>query len=350
MDDKKVLKVMSLFAGCGGMDLGFLMAKHPKLKYEIGWANDFNEEACETYRNNIGHDIVCGDIWDVDLKQTPKADVVIGGFPCQEFSILRGERNTVFKSKRGLLYTKFVEAVSEKLPLFFLAENVKGLVSANGGYALKRIKSDFEKVDHVGYNVQYKIINFADFGVPQRRERVIIIGVRNDLKVSFSFPEPTHKGKHVAVKDALKGVESVPYNNELMKITESTRIKLEQIPAGGNYKDLKDHADKNWMSIIYKRLHPDQPSPTIVACGGGGTWGYHYKEPRALTNRERARIQSFPDDFRFFGSTTEVRRQIGNAVPPLGIKPIAEQLLKMINHEIGLPAYSHEEVKEVIYN
>ena len=104
------------------------------------------------------------------------------------------------------------------------------------------------------------------------------------------------------------------------------------------------------MSIIYKRLHPDQPSPTIVACGGGGTWGYHYKEPRALTNRERARIQSFPDDFRFFGSTTEVRRQIGNAVPPLGIKPIAEQLLKMINHEIGLPAYSHEEVKEVIYN
>ena len=347
--DKKTIKIMSLFAGCGGMDLGFLMAKHPKFKYEVSWANDFDADACETYRENIGEEIVCGDIYDIDIKKTPHADVIIGGFPCQDFSILRGERKGVFKSKRGLLYSKFVQAVSIKRPLFFLAENVKGLVSANGGWAIKKIKEDFE---NEGYSVQYKIINFADYGVPQRRERVIIIGIRNDLHLIFDFPAPTNKGNHIAVKHALKGVEAVEYNNELMKIQDSTRIKLEQIPAGGNYKSLKGMENKNWMSIIYKRLHPDLPSPTIVACGGGGTWGYHFKEPRALTNRERARIQTFPDTFKFYGSTTEVRRQIGNAVPPEGIKHIAEQLLKMLNHEIkrGLYPYVEEQQKEVIYN
>ena len=330
---------MSLFAGCGGMDLGFLMADHPKLKYKLAWANDFDKDACATYRKNFGLDIYEGDIWDIDLKETPAVDVVIGGFPCEDFSMLRGDTRPGFQSKRGLLYTKFVEAVSVKQPLFFVAENVKGLLSMQDGWAIRKITDDFAKVDHVGYDVQYKIINFADYGVPQKRERVIIVGVRNDLKVSFSYPEPTHKGNHIPVKTALAGVKKAKLNNEKLKVLQTTREKLQKIPAGGNYKDLPGYADKKWMSLIYKRLHPNRPSPTIVAAGGGGTWGYHYSEPRPLTNRERARIQTFPDDFEFIGSTTEIRRQIGNAVPPLGIKPIAEQLLKMVSGELGLYPY-----------
>jgi len=333
---KKKLKIMSLFAGCGGMDLGFLMAEHPELAYKIAWANDFEKPACETFKKNFKHNIICKDIWDVDLDKTPKVDVIIGGFPCQDFSVLRGEKRHGFKAKRGLLYTKFVEAVAKKLPLFFVAENVKGLLTTHNGWAIKKIKSDFEKVDHVGYKVQYKLINFADFGVPQNRERVIIVGVRNDLGTSFVFPEPTHKNKPISVKEALKNVEKVKANNEKMKIQPSTKEKLEQIPPGGNYKNIKGYENRNWMSLIYKRVHPDRPSPTIVANGGGGTWGYHHIEPRPLTNRERARIQTFPDDFKFVGSISEVRKQLGNAVPPLGIKPIAEQLLKAINKEIGL--------------
>lgn len=336
----KKLKVISLFSGCGGMDLGFLMAKHPKFKYEIVWANDIDKNACETYRKNVG-EIDEGDIWETDLKTLPAADVIIGGFPCQDFSILRGggEKRAGYNTKRGLLYTKFVEAVSVKLPIFFVAENVKGLLTANGGWAIKKIKRDFEKVDHVGYNVTYKLVNFADFGVPQKRERVIIVGIRNDIQTAFYFPEPSHRGSHIAAKKALEGVEKVKFNNEAMKINPSTKRMLEQIPSGGNYKSIPKFKDNNWMSLIYKRLHPDKPSPTIVACGGGGTWGYHFKEPRPLTNRERARIQSFPDDFEFCGTPTEVRRQIGNAVPPLGIKPVAEQLMKTIDSGANLSRF-----------
>ncbi len=342
-DNRIVLKVMSLFSGCGGMDLGFTLAQHPKYKYEVVWANDFDKAACATYRKNFGIDIYEGDIWNVDLRTTPPADAVIGGFPCEDFSILRGDTRPGFSSKRGLLYTKFVEAVSIKQPLFFVAENVKGLLTMYKGWAIKKIREDFEKVTRVGYRVQYKLINFADYGVPQERERVVIVGVRNDLNLTFSFPNPTHKGAHVPVKEALDGVERVRLNNELPNMRPSTTKKLEQIPPGGNFSNLPEYQNKNWMSIIYKRLHPEKSSPTIVACGGGGTWGYHYSEPRALTNRERARIQSFPDDFEFIGSFTEVRRQIGNAVPPMGIKPIAEQLLKMMNGELGLAPFITEE-------
>jgi DNA (cytosine-5)-methyltransferase 1 len=342
---KKRLKIMSLFAGCGGMDLGFLMAEHHKFAYEIAWANDFHKDACESYKKNFKHDIVCKDIWDINLDKTPSADVIIGGFPCQDFSILRGEKRAGFKTKRGLLYTKFVEAVAKKLPLFFVAENVRGLLTINNGWAIEKIKRDFSKVDHVGYKVTHKLVNFADFGVPQNRQRVIIVGVRNDLGLDFTFPEPTHKGRHVSVKTVLKDVEKVKFNNEKMKIQNSTKEKLEKIPPGGNYKNLPGYENRDWMSLIYKRLHPDFPSPTIVAGGGGGTWGYHHIEPRPLTNRERARIQTFPDDFEICGNITEVRRQLGNAVPPLGIKPFAEQLIKTLNKEpIGLKKYLEEEI------
>ncbi|HUW43817.1 MAG TPA: DNA (cytosine-5-)-methyltransferase, partial [Bacillota bacterium] len=213
-------------------------------------------------------------------------------------------------------------------PLIFVAENVKGLLSANKGKAIKQIIDDFEKV---GYHVHWKLVNFADYGVPQKRERIFIIGIRKDLDGNFIFPEPTHKEKHIPVKEALRGVNKVKYNNETSNMNPKTIEMLKLIPAGGNYKDVPKYKDKNWMSLIYRRLDPDKPSPTIVALGGGGTWGYHYSKPRMLTNRERARIQTFPDSFIFEGTPTKIRMQLGNAVPPLGAKPFAEAILNHLH-------------------
>lgn len=328
------LKVCSLFAGCGGLDLGFELAKHDSLKFKTIWANDFDKSACATYQRNFPHvEVFEGDIWDYDLTKMPNCDVILGGFPCQDFSVLRGdEKRKGVNVKRGLLYTKFVEAVRLKKPMLFVAENVKGLVSANNGFAIQKITQDFSAL---GYHVvKPEVINFADYGVPQRRERVLIVGIRQDLDGTFVFPEPTHKVKHVSAKEALKDVEKIQHNNEHQKIAESTVELLKKIPAGGNYKDVPELSEKKWMSLIYKRLNPDKPSPTIVANGGGGTWGYHYSEPRPLTNRERARIQTFPDEFIFEGTMTEIRRQLGNAVPPRGAKVLAEAILKHLNSRL----------------
>ena len=190
--NKRLLRICSLFAGCGGLDLGFDQAEHERFRYEVVWANDFDKAACATYHRNFPNtQLIEGDIWAYNLEKIPKCEVILGGFPCQDFSMLRGgtKRNGV-ETKRGLLYTKFVEAVKLRKPMFFVAENVKGLISANQGYAIKRITSDFAEL---GYHVvPPKIINFADFGVPQKRERVLIIGIRNDLGGTFDYPEPTH--------------------------------------------------------------------------------------------------------------------------------------------------------------
>lgn len=334
-EQMRVLRVCSLFAGCGGLDLGFELAHHSNLKFKTIWANDFDSSACATYRKNFPDvELVEGDIWDYDLVKMPSCDIILGGFPCQDFSILRGdEKRKGIGVKRGLLYTKFVEAVAIKKPMAFVAENVKGLITANKGYAIKKITDDFAKL---GYHISPpKVINFADYGVPQRRERVLIVGIREDLDGTFVFPMPTHRGRHISSKEALRGVERVKHNNEFHNVSPRTISMLIRIPPGGNYKDIPEFKDKNWMSLIYKRLHPEQPSPTIVANGGGGTWGYHYEEPRPLTNRERARLQTFPDTFILEGSPTEVRRQLGNAVPPIGAKVVAEALLEHLDNRLA---------------
>jgi len=314
-------KVVSLFSGCGGMDLGFSDAG-----YELVWANDFEKAACDTYAINLGKHIVHGDITELDLRQIPDCDVMIGGFPCQDFSMIwkRGGLET----DRGNLYKYFVEAVKIKKPKIFVAENVKGLLTANKGAAVKTITEDFARI---GYKVSVDLYNFADYGVPQIRQRIFIVGVRNDVDWEFSKPKPTHlKEKYVSAGKALTGVKKVKFNNEHQNITEKTKKMLKMIPEGGNFSDIpKDHPlyVKGMISHVYRRLHRGKPSTTIIAGGGGGTWGYHYEEPRPLTNRERARLFCYPDDFQFVGSITEVRKQIGNSVPPLAAKILAEALM-----------------------
>ncbi|WP_319420809.1 DNA cytosine methyltransferase [Pleurocapsa sp. FMAR1] len=313
-ESKQRINVISLFSGCGGMDLGFHQAG-----FKILWANDIDKKACETYEKNIGKHIVHGDIQKLDYFTIPDADLILGGFPCQDFSMIwkRGGITT----QRGNLYRNFVDIVALKEPLMFIAENVKGLMTANKGKAIKQIIEDFSSTGKYGYTTTPTSVNFADYGTPQLRKRVLIIGVRKDIKHTLEIPQQTHTlDNYVSSSEALYGVEKVEHNNKHQNIQPSTVEKLKLIPAGGNFTDIpKDspHYVKGMISHVYRRLHPDKPSTTIIAAGGGGTWGYHYSEPRPLTNRERARLFGYPDDFIFEGTITEVRRQIGNSVPLL---------------------------------
>lgn len=315
------MNVVTLFSGCGGLDLSF-----HQLGFNILWANDFDEKACQTYALNIGDHVVCEDITKVDVSTIPDADLVLGGFPCQDFSMIWKREG--IETERGNLYKNFVNVVAEKQPKMFIAENVKGLLTANKGKAIETIIADFSTTGKHGYEVKAHLVNFADYGAPQLRERVLLIGVRKDLNKNFVMPQATHTpDNYLSAGEALKGVGKVPYNNEHQNIQPRTIEKLKLIPEGGNFSDIpkdNEHYVKGMISHVYRRLHRDKPSTTIIAAGGGGTWGYHYSEPRPLTNRERARLFGYPDDFKFIGSITEVRRQIGNSVPPQGMYPIAK--------------------------
>ena len=331
-------KIVSIFSGCGGLDLGFHLEG-----YETIWANDFAPLAVESFRGYFGDVIHLRDITKIDPYTDgtiPDCDLVLGGFPCQDFSIIWKQPG--LNGKRGGLFRHFAEFVDAKKPKAFVAENVKGLLTANGGKAIDTIIKDFESIAP-GYVVKPHLYNFAEYGVPQFRERVLFVGVRIDTGFRFVHPKPTHGPKadkpYVTAGEALIGVEEVPWNNEMIHIKDKTRHMLELIPEGGNFTDIPKDSPyyvKGMISHVYRRLKLDEPSKTIIAAGGGGTWGYHYPEPRPLTNRERARLQSFPDDFIFVGSITEVRRQIGNAVPPEGVRAVAKRLFPLFSGEYEL--------------
>lgn len=236
-----------------------------------------------------------------------------------------GKRLGVNDYLSGQLYESFASFVESLQPKIFIAENVKGILSANKGEAIKIITKRFEDT---GYKLKVQLVNFADYGAPQLRERVLFIGVRKDIENEFFIPEKIEK--HITAGEAFKQLPSCP-NNVLLKQQEETRKRIEAIPKGGNFKDLPPElAIKATMSNVYRRLDRNKPAYTVLASGGGGSWTYHYEEPRALTNRERARLQGFPDDYIFQGSNTEVRRQIVNAVPPVGIYHFAEECERIL--------------------
>ena len=321
-------QLISLFSGCGGMDLPF-----HKAGFDVVWAIDSNQYACKTFSRNIAAVIINDSIENIDIAQVPEAEICIGGFPCQDFSLIW--KRPGLEGTRGNLYTYFLDFVNKKKPKAFVAENVKGLLSANNYQAIKQIISDFETIAP-GYLVKPKLYNFADYGVPQFRQRVLLVGIRMDTGFDFVHPQaeygPNRQHPYRTAGEALKDVEQVVENNQNHQIRDRTVEILNRIKAGGNFSDIpKDSAYyvKGMISHVYRRINPEKPSSTIIAGGGGGTWGYHYPEPRALTNRERARLQTFPDDFVFEGSVTEVRRQIGNAVPPEGIGAVVESLIPL---------------------
>ncbi len=295
------MRVASLFSGAGGLDLGLIKAGH-----QIVWANDIFSDAVETYKLNIGSHISNKDVHLVKSSEIPEVDLVVGGFPCQGFSVANWGRND--SDRRNFLYQEMVRIVREKKPKFFIGENVKGLVSFAKGKALASILEDFSDC---GYNVQWAVLNAADYGVPQKRQRVILFGVRNDVVFKGVFPPPvTHfnpklvKGnvrKWVSVGDALRDIPE-PTAKHALKNHTASKYKLRF----NNY-------------IGHRVVDPDEPSPTITARGdekGGVVVIHHPSNKRRMTAREQAVIQSFPKNFEFFGSQTSAYRQIANAVPP----------------------------------
>jgi DNA (cytosine-5)-methyltransferase 1 len=329
---KTAPKAISLFSGCGGLDWGFHLAG-----YKTVWANDINEWAVKTFIKNFGEVITEKNIAEIDPSNDssiPDCDLIIGGFPCQDFSVVWKQPG--LDGDRGNLYKHYLRFIDAKNPKAFVAENVKGLLTANHGKAIEQILKGFSEAGD-GYMVKIQLYNFADYGVPQFRERVLIVGIRLDQGFNFIHPAPTHgkgrKNKYKTAKEALKEVAKAgDFNKDEIKIADKTKRLLAKIPEGGNFKDIPvDDPDyvKGMISHVYRRLSRNEPAKTIIAAGGGGTWGYHYTEDRPLCNRERARLQSFPDEFTFEGSVTEVRRQIGNAVPPDGVVLLAETLMPL---------------------
>ena len=195
------MKIISLFSGAGGLDLGLIQAGNT-----VVWANDIDKDAVATYQENIGNHIVCDDIKNIVIDELPDADVVVGGFPCQGFSV--ANRTRTIDDDRNQLYRFFYNTIKIKQPKFFIAENVKGILSLGKGEAIKQIVNDFETA---GYITTVTLVNMADYGVPQGRQRVIIIGQRQDLgcEMAFRFPEKTHSKdgkelpKWVTIKEAI---------------------------------------------------------------------------------------------------------------------------------------------------
>jgi len=322
------LKMGELFSGPGGLALGAQNAKVEtdtkmyKIKHE--WANDFHEDSCKTYRRNIDinpKNVICEDVRKLNIEKLSPIDVFAYGFPCNDFSNV-GKRKG-FEGEYGPLYTYGVKILNKFNPLFFVAENVSGLKSANSGKAFAKILEDLEN-SGMGYNLTVHEFKAEEYGIPQKRHRIIIVGFRKDLNKIFKVPAPTHKNKYISVKEVLENITPDAPNHEFTRQSKIVVERLKRIKPGQNIWDVNDSLPPELrlnvkgakLSQIYKRLHPDEPSYTVTGSGGGGTHIYHYKEPRALTNRERARLQSFPDNFIFEGNKESVRRQIGMAVPP----------------------------------
>jgi len=341
MENKKILKYGELFCGAGGLALGAIKSSlyDNGFSYEIQhqWASDYDKDACETYRNNIAKtdfgSVICDDVKSINIGSLGEIDIFAYGFPCNDFSIVGEQKG--FDGDYGPLYRYGVKVLNFYRPKFFVAENVGGIISANDGEAFKKIFNDLSSSGN-GYEITAHKYRAEDYGVPQTRHRVILVGVDKTLNKQFRVPAPTHLGDPVSCRQAIEfpPIAADAPNNEIKKETIKVKQRLAFINPGENVwsaklpEDLKLNVKSAKMSQIYKRLHPDKPAYTITASGGGGTHGYHYAETRALTNRERARLQTFPDGFVFVGTTESVRKQIGMAVPPLLAKIIFESILK----------------------
>ena len=316
-------RVASIFAGCGGTDLGLKWAG-----YKTVYSNELDARASETYNANFDHAIDNRSVTDVNPDSIPEHDLLVGGFPCQPFSYA-GKREG-FSDPRGMLFFSLAKILENKRPRHFLFENVKGLLNHDQGNTFRNVS---RALKDVGYKFSYTILNAADYGIPQRRERLIIVGVRDDIDGYFEFPD--FKLPRISIKEAigdLLGNDEVA-NNEPMRHSKRILERYKYIPQGGTMADVpEEHQQRKrgepekisgkQSTQSYHRLIEDMPSPTVTAMFQAHF--IHYREDRNLTAREAARLQSFPDDFVFCGKRTVMSwekelsqyQQIGNAVPP----------------------------------
>lgn len=348
--EKVVFKVGELYSGPGGVGRGAAEAEFIKdgKFYTTApvWANDFDEDSCKTWEKNVlqyyreqkGYEGECkiypGDVRQLDIDSLADVDGLMFGFPCNDFSIV-GEHKG-FDGEYGPLYSYGVKVLrKERKPKWFLAENVGGITSSNQGFAFEKILSDLEES---GYAITAHKYKLEEYGIPQARHRVIIVGFRNDLGLQFKVPAPT--GERVTAGQALASISAGATHQERTKQSKRVEERLSYIKPGENVWNatelpahLRLNVPRTQLSHIYKRLDPNQPSYTVTGSGGGGTHMYHWSENRALTNRERACLQTFPDAFEFCGSKESVRKQIGMAIPVKAAKLIVESILKTLAHE-----------------
>lgn len=332
-----------LFCGPGGIGLAATTTNTQSSSIKHAWATDYDPDTCATYTTNIcpnnPESVICTDVRELDLSALPTVDALAFGFPCNDFSTIGKQQG--INGQYGPLYTYCAEALKYFQPQWFLAENVSGLGNANDGKAFDLILESFS---NAGYRLVTHLYKFEEYGVSQARHRIIIVGVREDQNVDFKVPsaEP-YIGVDVSAKTCLekpypRGVTQHVFTKQSARVTE----RLSYIKPGENVftADMPEHLrlkTRTTISQLYKRLNPDKPAYTVIGSGGGGMRMYHYSENRALTNRERARLQTFPDDYIFCGSSESVRKQIGMAVPPAGVAPIFEAILKSFD---GVPYQS----------
>lgn len=391
-------KLGELFCGPGGMAIASTLVKPVVGKngksFSIfhSWGVDYSHSAIETFKKNLGKnagiEMDVRDFVNEGLTDSRKIDALAFGFPCNSFSSV-GEREGLRSKRFGMLYQAGIRVMEQYAPDWFIAENVSGINGHDSGEQFQKILRELANAGR-GYEVVAHLYKFEEYGVPQARHRYVIVGIRRDIAengIHFRVPAPTHGvdgsglRPFVSVREALANVKNDGHpDGALTRQSEKVVWRLKFTPPGENAwkldelidrekfpdKELIDyleklpwyekeikplggaeeirakiefarlHCSKARMSHIYRRLDPDKPSYTITGSGGGGTHVYHWEECRALTNHERAVIQTFPSDFKFFGSKEEVRRQIGMAVPTEGAKVIFEAILKTfagVNYE-----------------
>jgi DNA (cytosine-5)-methyltransferase 1 len=315
-----------MFAGAGGLDLGFiggftyLGRRYERLPFQVVRAYDINPRAVATYNANLEPVCEVADITTLEPKDLPQGiDVILGGFPCQDFSFA-GKRQGI-TVHRGRLYLAMVWAVEVTTPKVFVAENVKGLLSANGGLAKEVITNDFANAGP-GYRIYMQVLNATDYGVPQRRERVFIVGVRKDLRGEFRFPEPTH---HKLGGGPLIPLPKWRTTKEALEDLEDPEVHA-RLP---NAKWDKRKRYPNWR--IDRPVDPDAPAPTVLTKQPP----FHYKHERRLSVRECARLQSFPDDFVFVAPMSEAYKLVGNAVPPVLAWHLAKAIKDFLERNVS---------------
>lgn len=309
---KKQYKQVSLFCGAGGLDIGF-----EKAGFKTIWANDFNADACRTHEIWSKAKVVCGDIGKINEEDIPDTDIILGGFPCQGFS-LSGSRK--LDDSRNTLYKHYVRIVKAKKPKAFIGENVKGLLTMADGKIIEAIIEDFAQC---GYDVYYKLLNAKNYGVPEDRERVIIVGFRKDLRIKqFQYPLPSNK--IVTMEEALK------------ELPEPKDRDICQAPYSSRY--MSRNRKRNWNQVSYtipamaKQVPLWPGSPDMIKLGKD-KWMFGKGVTRRFSWQEAATIQTFPKDMTFAGDLTSIYKQIGNAVPCKLAEAIAKEVYKVLEHE-----------------
>ena len=317
------LKVASLFCGCGGTDVGLLgdfdfLGKHYDSNgMEIVYANDIDDNACSIFKENFGITPDNRDIREVKSEEIPEFDILTGGFPCQSFSIIaQNPKRLGVKDERGKLFFEMCRILRERQPKCFIAENVKGILTANKKSAFPLILKEFEES---GYDVQYRILNSANYGVPQKRERVIIVGFRKDLNIDFSFPD-------VEIEDENN---FAPLKKVIEKKVDEKYFFSERAVAGMMKK--RESMNKGRAQDINKPCNTVGAHLAKVSLNSTDPVLMEGKRYRRFTPREVARIQSFPDDFELVGSEAAQYRALGNAIPPVMFwhvaKAVKEELI-----------------------